>query len=139
MLFEGEWYLVLNLWDMDTDFFSNVRWWVEEPHRWAKNGAHAVILDASAVPNMPDCLCMAECDGLRSMVQAKNKKKRSQGIWAAMYLHYLLKHPRQDRGERYTCFDANLMDWVDCILLNPYTVNFATNMIEDRDHGQLGG
>ena len=84
---------------------------------------------------------MAECDGLKSMVQAPNKKKRSQGIWAAMYSHYLLKHPRQDRGERYTCFGANIMDWVDSILLNPYTVNFDTNMVmvEDRAHDQLGG
>ena len=139
MLFEGAWYLMLNLWDLDNDFFSNVRWWVEESHRWAKNGAHAVILDASAVPGMPDCLCMGECDGLKSMVQAKTKKRRRQGIWAAMYLHYLLKHPRQDRGESYTCFDANLMEWVDCILMNPYSVDFDTNMIVERDHGEVSG
>ena len=132
MWFQEEKYLVLNLWDMDNDFFSNVKWWVQEPHRLANNGAVAHIWDASEVPGLPDCLCIAECDGLKSMVQASNKQKRSRGIWAAMYFHYLLKHPCHDRGERFTCFDASVMDWVDIMLTSTATVNFDTNTIEDR-------
>ena len=73
MWFQGEKYLFLNMWDMDKDFFTNVKWWVQEPHRLGNNGALAVVWDASDVPGCLDCLCMAECEGLKSMVQASNK------------------------------------------------------------------
>ena len=130
MWFQGEKYLFLNLWDMDKDFFTNVKWWVQEPHRLANNGALAVVWDASTVPGLPDCLCMAECEGLKSMVQASNKQKRARGIWAAIYLHYLLKHPRPDRMEGLTCFDGNVFDWVDLMKLSAATVDFDSNTFE---------
>ena len=122
MWFQGEKYLFLNLRDMDKDFFTNVKWWVEEPHRLANNGALAVLWEASTIPGVPDCLCMADSEGLKHMVLASNKQKRNRGIWAAVYLHYLLKHSLPDRMETLTCLDGNVFDWLDIMMQSAATV-----------------
>jgi hypothetical protein len=84
--------------------------------------------DGADVPGMPLCLSMVAFRGLKSMVQASNKQKRKQGIWAAMYLHYLLSRPLQQR--RMTprnAFDAKVMDLLDIMLANPVEVELETN------------
>ena len=49
---------------------------------------------------------------------------------AAIYLHYLLKHPRPTSSMKLTDFDQMVFHWLDVMNLSPATVNFHTNTFE---------
>ena len=131
IVYKGERYLFVNIWDWSSDLVSQLRYLVEQPNCMGSCTDFDVnvhFTDGADVPGMPLCLSMVAFRGLKSKVQASNKQKRKQGIWAAMYLHYLLGRPLQQRRMTpINAFDAKVMDLLDIMLANPVEVELETN------------
>ena len=121
----------MNTWEWPTDLISQLRYLVEQPDCMGSCTDFDVnvhFTDGADVPGMPFCLSMVDFRGLKSMVQASNLKKRKQGIWAAMYLHYLLSQPLQQRRMTVSnAFDAQVMELLDIMLARPAHVELETN------------
>ncbi len=130
LFYKEEKYLFLNLIDKPHSFFGNLKWLVQEPERMGIQAAEAEVWDGDSQEHFPDCICLGQWRELKSMVYASNKKNRSRGIMAAIYLHDLLKHPRLTSSMNVTDFDDLVLSWLDVMNLSPTTVNFHTNTFE---------
>ena len=131
IVYKRERYLFVNTWEWPTDLISQLRYLVEQPDCMGSCTDFDVnvhFTDGADVPGMPFCLSMVDFRGLKSMVQASNLKKRKQGIWAAMYVHYLLSQPLQQRRMTVSnAFDAQVMELLDIMLTRPAHVELETN------------
>lgn len=99
--------------------------------------AEAECWDGDAQEQFPDCICTSQWRGLKSMVYASNKKNRFRGIMAAIYLHALLKHPRESSILNVTDFDRLVLSWLEVMHLSPTTVYFHANTFEGPGHQLL--
>ena len=102
-----------------------------------KYAAEAECVDGDAQEQFPDCICTGHWRGLKSMVYASNKENRFRGILAAIYLHGLLKHPREGSIMNVTKFDHLVLSWLDVMNLSPTTVDFHANTFEGPGHQLL--
>ena len=120
-------YLFLNLMDKDQSFFADLKRLLQKPERMGFSAADAEVLDGDAQEQFPDCICTAQWRGLKSMVYASNKGKRSRGILLAIYLHDLLSPSRGSSVEKTTDLDHLVLSWLDLMILSPTTVDFLAN------------
>ena len=122
--------MFLNLMDKEQSFFRDLKWLVQATERMGVHAAEAEFWDGDAQEQFPDCICTGQWRGLKSMVYASNKKNRSRGIMVAIYLHALLKHPRESSIMNVTDFDRLALSWLDVMNLSPTTVDFHANTFE---------
>lgn len=135
--YKDEKYLFLNLMDKEQSFFRDLKWLVTETGRMGVYAAEAECWDGDAQEQFPDCICTSQWRGLKSMVYASNKKNRFRGIMAAIYLHALLKHPRESSIMNVTDFDRLVLSWLEVMHLSPTTVYFHANTFEGPGHQLL--
>ena len=131
--YEGDRYLFVNVWDWSPSDLKGVRYLVESPIRMGLCYDFSPSLhftDGSDLDAMPDVLCLCDFRGLKTMVQGSNKLSRKRGIWAAIYLHHLIRDP--ESRERMTSdhkFDRKMMELLVTILENPAEVDLEADTV----------
>ena len=129
-------YLHVNCWDMAAEFMQNANWSVQEPQRLPEATKDNITCsDGFDLVGVPDTMMLLEFQGMQSAVTAHTKKLRQQGKWIAVYLHHLVRFPRNGaRSAPWTAFDDKVFELVDQVVHCQHSVIFEGDILVDIPH-----
>ena len=129
-------YLHVNCWDMAAAFMQNANWSVGEPQRLpGATKENITCVDGVDLVGVPNTMMLLEYEGMESAVTAHTKKLRLQGRFIAVYLHHLVRFPRNGpRSAPWTEFDDMVFELLDQIIQGRHTVYFEGDILVHPSH-----
>lgn len=127
LIYKDEQYLHVNGYGLVTDILKESVWRTQKHVAGATRAAFDVV-DGCSVEGFPEDVMKGEFAGMKCMFSASNKKARTQGMWLALCVHFLLNSGQKRQLPAESQFDSEVCRLVDLLKDSQETVDFEKNV-----------